>query len=36
MAAFGCTQEEIYTMRTVNPSFIVGLNVSTTQRASAA
>jgi hypothetical protein len=36
MAAFGCTPDEIYTMSTVNPSFIVGLNLSTTQRASAA
>src|SRR5918996_3865676 len=27
--------EEIYTMCTVNPSFIVGLNLTTTQRASA-
>jgi hypothetical protein len=36
MAAFGCTAEEIYTMCTVNPSFIVGLNLTTTQRASAA
>jgi hypothetical protein len=36
MAAFGCTPEEIYTMSTLNPSFIVGLNLSTTQRVSAA
>src|SRR5205807_5866525 len=36
MAAFGCTRDEIYTMSTVNPSFIVGLNLTTTQRASAA
>jgi Family of unknown function (DUF6282) len=37
MAAFGCTADEIYTMCTLNPSFIVGLNLSTTtQRASAA
>ena len=36
MAAFGCTQDEIYTMCTVNPSFIVGLDLSATQRASAA
>jgi uncharacterized protein DUF6282 len=35
MAAFGCTAEEIYTMCTVNPSFIVGLNLTTKQRASA-
>ncbi|HEX2229608.1 MAG TPA: DUF6282 family protein [Candidatus Binatia bacterium] len=35
MAAFGCTPKEIYTMCTVNPSFIVGLNLSATQRASA-
>jgi len=36
MAAFGCTSDEIYTMCTLNPSFIVGFNLSTTQRASAA
>jgi hypothetical protein len=36
MAAFGCTPDEIYTMCTVNPSFIVGLNLTTTKRASAA
>lgn len=36
MAAFGCTPDEIYTMSTLNPSFIVGVNVSTTRRASAA
>jgi hypothetical protein len=36
MAAFGCTRDEIYTMCTVNPSFIVGLNLSATTRASAA
>ena len=36
MAAFGCTPDEIYTMCTLNPSFIVGLNLTTTQRASAA
>jgi len=36
MAAFGCTANEIYTMCTVNLSFIVGLNVTTKQRASAA
>jgi hypothetical protein len=36
MTAFGCTPDEIYTMCTVNPSFIVGLNLTTTQRASAA
>ena len=26
MSAFGCTEDEIYTMSTVNPAFIVGLN----------
>src|SRR5437870_6758040 len=36
MAAFGGTPEQIYTMCTVNPSFIVGLNLTTTQRASTA
>ena len=36
MTAFGCKPEEIYTMCTVNPSFIVGLNLTATQRASAA
>jgi hypothetical protein len=36
MAAFGCTADEIYTMCTLNPSFIVGFNLSTTQRAAAA
>jgi hypothetical protein len=36
MAAFGCTPEEIYTMCTVNPSFIGGLDLSAAQRASAA
>ena len=36
MTAFGCTAEEIYTMCTTNPSFIVGLTLTTTQRASAA
>jgi hypothetical protein len=36
MAAFGCTADEIYTMCTLNPSFIVGFNLSTPQRASAA
>jgi hypothetical protein len=36
MAAFGCTPEELYTMCTANPSFIVGLTLTTTQRASAA
>ena len=35
MAAFGCTRKEIYTMCTVNPSSIVGLNLPATQRASA-
>jgi hypothetical protein len=35
MSAFGCTAEEIYTMSTVNPAFIVGLDLSTKQRASA-
>jgi hypothetical protein len=35
MAAFGCTRDEIYTMSTLNPSFIVGLNLSYEQRASA-
>ena len=36
MSAFGCTADEIYTMCTVNPSFIVGLDLSTTQQARAA
>jgi len=36
MTAFGCTAEEIYTMCTVNPAFIVGLDLSKSQRASAA
>jgi hypothetical protein len=37
MTAFGCTAEEIRTMSTVNPAFIVGLDLaSTTARASAA
>jgi hypothetical protein len=36
MAAFGCTADEIYRMCTVNPAFIVGLNLETKQRASAA
>jgi hypothetical protein len=36
MSAFGCTADEIYTMCTVNPAFIVGLNLETKQRASAA
>jgi hypothetical protein len=36
MAAFGCTAEEIYTMCTVNPSLIVGLDATTKQRVSAA
>lgn len=31
MTAFGCTPDEIDTMCTVNPSFIVGLNLSATQ-----
>jgi len=35
MAAFGCTADEIYTMSTVNPAFIVGLSLETKQRASA-
>ena len=36
ISAFGCTPQEIHTMCTVNPTFIVGLNLKTTQRASAA
>ena len=36
MSAFGCTEEEIYTMSTANPAFIVGLSLETKQRASAA
>jgi len=36
MSAFGCTDEEIYTMSTANPAFIVGLSLETAQRASAA
>jgi len=36
MSAFGCTEDEIYTMSTANPAFIVGLNLETAQRASAA
>jgi hypothetical protein len=35
MAAFGCTPDEIYTMSTLNPSLIVGVDVSK-RRASAA
>ena len=35
MSAFGCTPEEIYTMSTVNPAFIVGLSPENKQRASA-
>ena len=33
MTAFGCTADEIYTMRTVNPSFIAGFNLPVPQRA---
>jgi hypothetical protein len=36
MGAFGCTRDELYTMCTINPSFIVGLKLPTTQLASAA
>lgn len=36
MAAFGCTPDEIHTMSTVNPSFIVGLETTDSRRASAA
>ena len=36
MVAFGCTADEIFTMCTVNPSVIVGLDVTTGQRTSAA
>jgi len=36
MSAFGCTADEIYTMCTVNPAFIVGLDLEMKQRASAA
>ena len=36
MAAFGCTRDEINTMCTLNPSFIVGLALPASQRASAA
>jgi hypothetical protein len=36
MSAFGCTAEEIYTMSTVNPAFIVGLKLETKQKADAA
>lgn len=36
MAAFGCTADEIHAMSTVNPAFIVGLDLAATQRASAA
>ena len=35
MTAFGCTPDEVYTMCMVNPSFIVGLSLTTTQRARA-
>jgi hypothetical protein len=33
MSAFGCTDDEIYTMCTVNPAFIVGLEVPRQQQA---
>jgi hypothetical protein len=37
MTAFGCTAEEIRTMSTVNPAFIVGHDLAaSTARASAA
>jgi hypothetical protein len=36
MKAFGCSAGELYTMSAVNPSFIVGDELPTTQRASAA
>ena len=36
MTAFGCTADEIYRMCTVNPAFIVGLDLSKAQRATAA
>jgi hypothetical protein len=36
MSAFGCSADEIYTMCTVNPAFIVGLDLTTAQRTSAA
>jgi hypothetical protein len=36
MAAFGCTPDEIYTMSTVNPSFIVGLEPRVARVASVA
>jgi hypothetical protein len=36
MSAFGCTDDEIYTMCTVNPAFIVGLEVPRHQQAHAA
>jgi Family of unknown function (DUF6282) len=36
MAAFGCTSDEINTMCTLNPSFIVGLALPVPQRVSAA
>jgi hypothetical protein len=35
MTAFGCTPDEIYTMCTINPSFIAGFNLPVAQRASA-
>jgi hypothetical protein len=36
MAAFGCTPDELYTLCTANPSFIVGLDLAKTKWASAA
>jgi hypothetical protein len=35
MSDFGCSADEIYTMSTVNPAFIVGLSLETKQRAAA-
>ena len=36
MGAIGCTRDELYTMCTANPSFIVGFEIAKTQRANAA
>jgi hypothetical protein len=36
MAAFGCTDDDLYTMCTVNPSFIVGVEFAGTARAAVA
>ena len=36
MSAFGCSDDEIHTMCTVNPAFIVGLDLSKAKKANAA